>query len=164
MGAPDVQRTSGAVWRLVSEQHGVVAHRQLLALGFGAKAIKHRVAAGRLHPVRRGVYAVGRPEVSERGRWMAAVLACGSTAVLSHASAAALWGIRIVWLPRIDVSVPPGVRPRAEGVILHRRANLETTTRHNIPVTTITATLIDLASFLTKTRSKQRSTKPTSSI
>jgi very-short-patch-repair endonuclease len=126
----------------------VIAHRQLLALGFSAKAVKHRVAVGRLHPVRRGVYAVGRPEMSQRGWWMAALLACGPGAVLSHASAAVLWGVRVVWLPRVDVSVPLKARPRAEGVTLHRRTNLQATTRHGIPVTTITATLIDLASFL----------------
>lgn len=72
-------------------QHGVVARRQLLALGFSAKAIEHRIASGRLRQLWPGVYVVGRPEVSERGRWMAAVLACGPKAMLSHHSAAELW-------------------------------------------------------------------------
>jgi len=70
----------------------VVAREQLIDLGFTPKAIKHRVAKGRLHPVGRGVYAVGRPELTQLGRWMAALLAVGPEAVLSHRSAVALWG------------------------------------------------------------------------
>src|SRR5215204_4554581 len=86
-------RPDGDVWDLVERQHGVVARRQLIALGFSERAIDHRLATGRLHRIHQGVYAVGRPSVSSHGRWMAAVLACGETAVLSHSSAAALWRI-----------------------------------------------------------------------
>ena len=78
-------------WHLADAQHGVVTHGQLLRLGFSPAAIKHRVAEGRLHPLWRGVYAVGRPQLTRHGRWMAAVLVCGEGAGLSHASAAALW-------------------------------------------------------------------------
>ena len=67
---------------------------QLLELGFSPDAIRHRLDKGRLFEIRRGVYAVGRPKVDRCGRWMAAVLAAGRGAVLSHASAAALWEIR----------------------------------------------------------------------
>src|SRR5215216_6154642 len=93
MAYPIHQTLAMAVWRLASRQHGVVALFQLLELGYTMSAIKHRVAKGRLHPVRRGVYAVGRPEITRKGEWMAAVLSCGQGAVLSHLSAAALWGI-----------------------------------------------------------------------
>ena len=82
------------IWGLVRAQHGVVARRQLLALGLSPKGVEHRLAAGRLHPLWPGVYAVGRPGVTVRGRWMAATLAAGDRALLSHASAAALYGIR----------------------------------------------------------------------
>jgi very-short-patch-repair endonuclease len=126
----------------------VIAHRQLIELGFSAKAVKHRLRAGRLHPVRRGIYALGRPDVSQDGLWMAAVLACGSTAALSHASAGALWKVRRALRPIPEVSVLIGERSRPAGITLHRRARLEVTTRRGIPVTTITTTLIDLASFL----------------
>src|ERR1700748_2666509 len=85
-------RGSGT-WDLVERQHGVVARRRLLALGYSAKGIRHRLASGRLHRVHQGVYSVGRPSVGPYGRWMAAVLACGAEAVLSHSSAAALWRI-----------------------------------------------------------------------
>lgn len=133
---------------MVDSQHGVVARRQLIDLGFSAKAIKHRVTVGRLHPVHRGVYVVGRPELTPRGRWMAAVLACGPCGALSHESAAALWGVWNVSQVCIDVSVRLGERCRPPGIRIHRRAHIEATIRYGIPVTTITATLIDLASLL----------------
>jgi hypothetical protein len=79
---------SAAAWEMACQQHGVLARRDLLALGFTPDAIKHRIATGRLHQVRRGVYAVGRRELTREGRWMATLLASGDDAVLSHGSAA----------------------------------------------------------------------------
>jgi hypothetical protein len=93
------------VWKVVRKQHGVIARGQLLRLGYSTEAIKHRIASGRLHPLWRGVYAVGRPDVGRRGRWMAATLICGPEALLSHRSAAELWGIGQRW-QGIDVVVP----------------------------------------------------------
>ena len=134
-------------WQLIERQHGVVSRRQLLDLGFTAKSIEHRLATGRLHRVRRGVYAAGRRQVELAGRWMAAILACGPRAVLSHESAATAWGIRR--RPAlIEVSVPAEVAPRHAGITVHRRTNLtpqELTVRDSIPVTTPICTLIDLA-------------------
>jgi hypothetical protein len=82
-------RTS-AVWALAKHQHGVIARRQLLALGASAKWVQHRIERRRLHPIWRGTYAVGRAELTRHGRWMAAVLTCGEGALLSHQSAAEL--------------------------------------------------------------------------
>ena len=79
---------------LAGRQHGVVTRAQLRELGFRDSAIDRRVAAGRLHRLHRGVYAVGHRVLSPHGRSMAAVLACGRGAALSHASAAALWELR----------------------------------------------------------------------
>jgi len=132
----------------VRKQHGVVAREQLIALGFTAKAIRHRISIGRLHQVRRGVYAVGRPSLTERGRWMAAVLACGDGAVLSHSSAAALWRIGYERRDLIEVSLPSPSRRRRPGIQIHRRPSLagrDITTRHGIPVTTPIQVLIDLS-------------------
>jgi hypothetical protein len=100
-------RSRSDVWRLARRQHGVVARRQLRDLGFTSKAIEHRIARGRLHPVAQGVYAIGRPQLTQHGRWMAAVLSCGPQAVLSHDDAAALLEIRATTSDAIEVSVPP---------------------------------------------------------
>jgi hypothetical protein len=67
-----------SVWALAGRQHGVVSRAQLLEMGFGPDAVKHRVAKGRLHHVHWGVYAVGRPELTQFGRWMAALLSIGA--------------------------------------------------------------------------------------
>jgi very-short-patch-repair endonuclease len=137
---------------LAARQHGVVTREQLLALGLGHGAIDHRVACGRLHPVQRGVYAVGHQVLSRRGRWMAAVLAAGPGAVLSHRSAAALWGI---WgTQRAKPEVIVARRRRLSGIDTHRIAlpDDEITTRDGIPVTTPARTLLDLAEQLTPQR------------
>jgi predicted transcriptional regulator of viral defense system len=144
------------VWSLARRQHGVVARRQLLNLGLHPEAIKHRLRKGRLHRVRRGVYAVGRPNLTQRGHWMAAVLASGPNAFLSHRSAAALWGIRraratLAGNQFIDVTVDARRRPRCDGVRLHRVRGIgdrDRTRRDGIPVTSPIKTLIDLALVL----------------
>jgi Protein of unknown function (DUF559) len=129
----------------------VIARRQLLALGFSRRAIDHRLRIGRLRLVMRGVYVVGRPELTRHGRWMAAVLACGPDAVLSHESAAALWGIRNAERGAIEVSVLARSTRRRPGITVQRRTSLrleDVTTRHRIPVTSVIRTLIDLAPAL----------------
>jgi very-short-patch-repair endonuclease len=135
----------------VRKQHGVVTRAQLLEFGFGRRAIDRRISSGRLHPVLRGVYAVGRPELTRQGVWMAAVLRCGPGAALSHESAAALWGIRPERRREVEVSVRAKRRPSVTGLVVHRRACLEAdrVTRHlGIPVTTPSVTLVDLAARL----------------
>src|SRR5882757_1723288 len=93
-----------AAWAAVRAQHGVVARSQLLALGYTRREVEQRLHNGRLHHISHGVYAVGRRELTPHGRWMAAVLACGEGAVLSHRSAAGLWGIGYEERGRIDVT------------------------------------------------------------
>jgi very-short-patch-repair endonuclease len=140
------QSFHSSVWALARRQHGVVAREQLIDLGFTPKAIKHRVAKGRLHPVGRGVYAVGRPELTQLGRWMAALLAVGSEAVLSHRSAVALWGVAKQRGNAIHVSVPTHLRRRSSrGIIVHRRNELNATTHRGIRVVTVVDALVDLA-------------------
>jgi hypothetical protein len=136
---------------LAERQHGVVALPQLVRLGLSQRAVSHRAAAGRLHRIHRGVYAVGHPVLPRYGRWMAAVLAAGPGAALSHASAAALWEIRPSAATRIDVTVrTPGGRDRP-GLRIHRASRLrsaEAKRHHGIRVTTPARTLLDLASSL----------------
>jgi very-short-patch-repair endonuclease len=137
---------------LATRQHGVVATRQLAALGLPQRAASHRAAAGRLHRVHRGVYAVGHPVLTVNGRRMAAVLAAGPGAVLSHASAAALWEIRPTSATRIDVTVrTAGGRKTRPGLRIHRTPTVhddEITEHQAIRVTTPARTLLDLASSL----------------
>jgi very-short-patch-repair endonuclease len=136
-----------SAWALARAQQGVISREQLLGLGLTPAAIRHRIAKGRLHPVGRGVYVVGRPELTQHGRWMAALIATGPEAVLSHRSAAALWGIAKQKGNAIHVSVPAHLRrSSSRGITVHRRAELIATTHRGIPVTTPIDTLIDLAS------------------
>ena len=136
--------------RLAEGQHGVVAYRQLVALGLGRGAIEHRLGAGRLRGIHRGVYAVGHAKISRRGQLTAAVLACGPSAVLSHRPAADLWGIRRTSSALIEVSVGRSRHPRP-GIRLHvvRRLDASDQTRiDGIPITTAARTLFDLADVL----------------
>lgn len=142
-----------AIAALAAAQYGVVARRQLRDLGLSDGAIAHRSASGRLHRLHHGVYAVGHAVVVGRGPWMAAVLACGPTAVLSHASAGALWDLRRSAATIIDVTVPGGGgRARRKGIRLHRARSLagQKTTRDGIPVTTPERTILDLAATLNR--------------
>jgi very-short-patch-repair endonuclease len=142
MAPKDAQR---AARRLAKEQRWAITRRQLLDLGFTDDAIVHRMETGRLTPVWAGVYAVDRAELSREGLFIAAVLACGEGAVLSHMSAAILWGLVRVRLHVIEISVPLNRNPRRAGIKLHRRKAVAATRHKGIPVTSPTQTLIDLA-------------------
>lgn len=134
--------------RSIPAPHGVVSGDELRALGLSQRAIQHRVERGRLHRLWRDVFAVGRADVSDRGRWRAAALACGEGAALSHASAAALWGIRRGGTDPVHVSVP-GERSRHDGIRCHRRVPLPPTTILDaIAVTDPPSTIVDLAAHL----------------
>jgi very-short-patch-repair endonuclease len=150
------------VARLAAQQHGVVSTRQLQALGLGRNAVGGRLRSGRLHRVHRGVYAVGHRGISQEGRCMAAVLACGSgmiavhattvldqwAAVVSHRSAASLWGLLPDGEGSVDVSIlGPGGRRKRAGIRLHRSLSLSpasATLHRAVPVTTPARTISDL--------------------
>jgi predicted transcriptional regulator of viral defense system len=128
-------------------QHALITLPQLQSLGLGRSGVSKRASNGRLHRVHRGVYAVGHPHLTQRGHWMAAVLACGPRAVLSHRSAAALHGIRQDNRAKTDVTVPrSSARPRPT-IDVHASLTVEAadiTTIDGIPCTTVARTLIDL--------------------
>src|SRR4051812_42819739 len=129
--------------RLASEQYGVVARRQLIALGASRDEIQSRIERGQLRPLHRGTYAVGHTALTRRSRWMAAVLAAGPGAVLSHRSAGAFYEICREGR-KIEITVPKHRKP-------HRCIQLapdEHETRDNIPITTPARTLFDLAAVL----------------
>jgi very-short-patch-repair endonuclease len=148
------QSAQKRAWRLSKRQHYVITRRQLLGLGFTRHAIDERIRRGRLHPVHAGVFAVGRPDLTREGVFMAAVLACGDGAALSHPSAAEHWRIRARHGGAIHVSVPAGRRhPRRKGITVHRRsACVEVRVRSGIPVTSPIDTIVDIAPGLTEAR------------
>lgn len=149
--SPVWRERDAAIWALVRRQHGVIARRQLLELGLTRRQIERRIASGRLHPVWRGVYAVGRPLLDRHGYWMAAVLACGDDAALSHGSAAELWGFGLERRGLIEISVPACRRSRMRGMWIHRRTALamsDVVIHENIPLTSPLRTLIDVATYL----------------
>jgi very-short-patch-repair endonuclease len=133
---------------IAGRQHGVIAVAQLREAGFDEAAVRRQVSAGRLHRLHRGVYAVGHRSLSWRGRWLAAVLAAGDGAVLSHSSAAALWQfLRPIQGP-VHLSLPAAVhRSPRPGLAFHRSRTLTTdhvTHRHGIAVTTAARTIEDI--------------------
>jgi Transcriptional regulator, AbiEi antitoxin len=134
------------IGELARRQHGVVGRDQLMKLGLGEKAVEHRVTKGRLHPLHAGVYAVGHRLISKHGLWMAAVLASGPDALLSHGTAAALWGIRGYSGGAVHVTVPhkststKRIRRHFSSVPPDERAVHE-----GIPVTSVHRAIFDLA-------------------
>jgi very-short-patch-repair endonuclease/predicted transcriptional regulator of viral defense system len=142
-----------SVGRVAAGQHTVISLEQLRALGLTASAVRSRVASGRLYPVHRGVYAVGHARLTLRGRWMAAVLAYGPKAVLSHRSAAALWGLRQDSRAETDVTVPSRSARSRPGIDVHRSLSLapaDRTVKDGIPCTTLARTLLDLAEVVNR--------------
>jgi very-short-patch-repair endonuclease len=138
---------------LAEAQQGVVSRAQLLELGLGRGAIAHRIETGALIVLRRGVYAVGHRALPPRARIVAALLDCGPGAVVSHASAAALWGIRPPVAGPIEVVVPNSSPRIARGITIHRSRVLEPhdlTRRLRIPVTSPARTIIDIAPRLSR--------------
>jgi Protein of unknown function (DUF559) len=116
---------------------------ELRACGLTDDAVRVRVRRGNLHPLHRGVYVVGHPNLSMEGRFLAAVKACGDFAALSHFCAACLRG----WL-RYDgrpIDVTALGRRRRPGINTHVTDTLERTIVDGIPVTTRVRTIIDLA-------------------
>jgi very-short-patch-repair endonuclease len=137
---------------LAATQHGVVSREQLRRCGFGDRMIVDRVAAGRLHRIHRCVYAVGHTALRREGRLMAAALACGPGAVLSHATAASVWDLRPTSAARIDVTIPSAKGRQGPAVVrLRRRPGLnatDVTRRNGLPVTNLHRTLLDLAATI----------------
>lgn len=136
------------IQRLAADQHGLVTRPQLLNAGVRPSTIDHWVKTRRLIGIQRGVYAVGHVPPSPHARLMAAVLACGPRAALSHRTAAHQWGLIRYYGP-IEITAPTAHRRR--GITVHRSplTDAEITHQYGIPTTTAARTLCDLAGILT---------------
>jgi very-short-patch-repair endonuclease len=149
MVAPD--HTDLRIAALAAGQHGVVSRRQLLRAGVSKSCIEHRLAVRLLHPLHVGVYALGSRSLSASGTYLAAVFACGESAVLSHRSAAALLDLRASSNARPEVLTPRrGARPQP-GINVHRTRSLppeDVCVVGGVPCTSWARTLIDLAAVL----------------
>lgn len=150
--------------QLADEQHGVVGRRQLRALGYSDSAITRACATGRLHRIHRGTYAVGVSHISNQGHALAAVLAMGPRALLSHASAAWLWGLSSKWALPVHVTVPGRGSARKEIRAHHAPAlvDADRSEREGIPATAVPRTLLDLAGSVSTeelTRAVERAEK-----
>jgi len=129
--------------------YGIVTRAELKARGWTDDQVDNRVASGLLVRRYRGVYSVGRPIETDDGEWLAAVKACGPRAVLSHRSAARLWGLVETRSKLLEVTAPTtaGVR-RRRLVVVHRSSTLDrldVTRKRHIPVTRPARTIIDCA-------------------
>lgn len=140
-----------AIAALAAIQHGVVALAQLIELGLSASAVRDRAARGALHPIYRGVYAVGHTKLTAKGRRMAAVLAYGR-ATISHMTAAAHLGLlsSSSGLIHVTTSGRPksrkGIRAHAGSTLLQRDVVLV----DGIPTTNWARTLLDIAPYISR--------------
>ncbi len=145
---------SDALVLLATQQHGVFSLDQLDPIGIGARAVHKRASSGRIYRMHRGVYSIAPPALlTRRGHYMAAVLACGEGAVLSHRSAADLHELRATDRVRIDVIVPGRSRRTVKGVEVHRSTTLtprDVTIVDRIPCTTVARTVLDLAGVISR--------------
>jgi predicted transcriptional regulator of viral defense system len=152
-------RVEEAIAALGAAQHAVFRLDQLCAIGVSSDAVRKRATTGRLHRIYPGVYSlVPKSLLTREGHWMAAVLACGPGAALSHRKAAALHGLRESDRAKIDVTVPGRSYRARNGIDLHRSTTLtekDVTVVNGIPCTTVARTLLDLAEVVNR-RSHER--------
>lgn len=155
--SPSPSKRRADAWRrldrLGSTQHGLVSAGQLQRLGFGPAARRWLEASGRVTRARRGVYRLCGVAPSWAGAALAAVLAAGDGAVVSHRSAAALWGLVDRGRGLGGLEITCGRQVRLAGVVAHRHRleRVEVTDRGGIPVTTVERTLLDLAETCDRT-------------
>jgi hypothetical protein len=142
------QRRDGEIARTCHGQHGLITLEQLKARGLTVQAVHERLMAGRLHRIHQRVYSLTPGVMTVRGKFMAAVLACGTGAVISHRSAAYLWGLVDAWEEPIDVTASNRRGRSPAGVAAHRDGSLQPVDKtrvHGVPCTSLARTLLDFA-------------------
>ena len=145
---PAQEPADRAIARIATSQNGAVTHAQLLQAGLQHSGIGRRSDRGLLHRIHRGIYVPGHEALAERARETAAILAAGENAVISHSSAANLWGLAVVEEAGIHVTVIGRRRRSRPGLIVHYASSLEPCDirrLHGLPTTAPARTLYDLA-------------------
>jgi very-short-patch-repair endonuclease len=140
-------RSQHEISALAERQHGVVAGGQLTRIGYSIDAVLRAARTGRLHRLHHDVYAVGHPAVSLHGKALAAALAAGDDALLSHRSAAWLWGLTTRWAKPVEVTAASPRRVRTD-IRIHSAQALQPEDRDahdGVPVTAVPRTLLDFA-------------------
>lgn len=151
--APPREHPDILIARIAGGQDDVASRRQLIAAGVSEDAIRHRVRVQRFQVLHAGVYKVGPGRPTARARTLAAVLACGEGAVLSHRSAGAAWGLRPSSSPRIEVTVPRARPRRQRGIAVYGTRRLygdEVAECDGVPCTSVARTLVDLAGVVSE--------------
>ena len=148
-------QNGGKLDRIVGDvaaaQHGLTTLAQLRGIGVTPRMVESRVRRGFLIRLYRGVFAVGHAPITDEARWLAAVLACGPDAVLSHGQAGALWRVRSTLSPRIDVTARTRRGFTVDAITVHRATTLTPEDRdayRGVPVTSLPRTIIDLATSI----------------
>ena len=138
-----------ALARLAAMQFGVVSLEQLLAIGFSLWEVRARVRRGMLHHVHRDVFAVGHARIVPHARLVAALLTCGPGSLLSHRTAAAVWGLRELTTRSIEITVPGSRALRRDGLVVHRSGldpdPADVATRNGLRVSSVPRMLIEVA-------------------
>lgn len=146
--ASDVRTPWEICATVAGRQKGVVSSAQLVAAGVPERTVKRWVTRGLLHRLHRGVYAVGHAALAFGASEQAALLASGPGAVISHGSAAFLWGVREGAPPVVEVTIPGRQRRPRAGLRAHRTRAIDPRDirrRHGLPITSPALTIIDLA-------------------
>jgi predicted transcriptional regulator of viral defense system len=141
------RRTHHQLAEMAREQHGVISLQQLRQLGYPEGTIKEMIETGRLLPLFRGIYGVGHEAIQRHGQCLAAAISCEEGALLSHRSAAWLWGLTERFVIPIEVTAATPRRTREKIRVHSAKALIECdrTTFEGIPVTAIPRTLLDFA-------------------
>ena len=138
-----------AIAELARRQFGVVSRSQLIELGLTAEQIKWRREWGRLHRIHHNVYAVGHTALVDHAHLIAGLLSAGSTAFLSHRTAAAVWGLRVVNVRRIELTVPGATSHTRDPLVIHRTRHEphsdDVRTRNGLRVSSVPKLLVELA-------------------
>lgn len=133
--------------RIAAVQHGLFTTSQAKSAGATIGAIRHRVLSGRWHVLGAGVYRLAGVPVTWKQRALAACMISGPGAVVSHRSAAVLWGLSGFRPGRLEITVPPGRSGRNSLARVHR-SNVQAVRRDGIPVTRPSQTIVDLAGIV----------------